>query len=82
MNVQYVQPSCSVTKRGEHGHPSQGASRITGRGKAWSHGMKAKRDSFGVSIAKVLAGRAMKDLPTWLLVGTEVLVLIFLPNRS
>lgn len=61
MNVQYVQPSCSVTKGGERGHPSQGASRIAGRGKAWSRDVKARRDTLRLSITKVLPGRAMKD---------------------
>lgn len=61
VNVQYVQPSCSVTKGGKHGHLSQGASRIMGRGKARSHGVKARRDTLKPSITKVLPDGAMKD---------------------
>lgn len=91
MNVQYVQPSCSVTKGGERGHPSQGASSIAGRGKAWSRGATARRDTSRLSIPKVLPSRAMKDAaearlcrtcPEVLRMGTEVSMLVFLPSRS
>lgn len=61
MNGQYVQPSCSESTGGEHGQPSQGASRIAGRGKARGHSAKARRDTFWLSVTRTFPRRVRKD---------------------